>query len=247
MKITDINKNSDITVKNDTTFNISKDKVKLGIIYDMNKETNIIYNISKNIRCEIFIYFKNASIINEIVNISENSHFLKNKINSRSIAVQYNQDINLDKLAKFNGIYGSYFHENNKEVSQININHNGVRSVSYVITRSIVKKGMVEINCISNINKKYDDCITEQDLKTIILSDLGKAWNRPILNINNNNVVAKHGCAIGRVNDEQLYYLMTKGFTRNIANKLIANGFLKLLINKNYKNISLLVEKDINA
>lgn len=53
------------------------------------------------------------------------------------------------------------------------------------------------------------------------------AYTFPILEVAENEVSAAHGAAIGRVQEEQLYYLQSRGLTRQQAETLIVEGFFQ--------------------
>ncbi|HCB63797.1 MAG TPA: Fe-S cluster assembly protein SufD, partial [Fusobacteria bacterium] len=49
----------------------------------------------------------------------------------------------------------------------------------------------------------------------------------------NDDVKCSHGATIGSINEEQLFYLMSRGVTRNEAKLMLINGFLNDLLDKN--------------
>jgi hypothetical protein len=61
----------------------------------------------------------------------------------------------------------------------------------------------------------------------ILLLDKGaKAIATPDLEILNNDVVAGHSASVGQIDEEQLFYLMSRGLTEDEAKALIVEGFL---------------------
>jgi Fe-S cluster assembly protein SufD len=51
--------------------------------------------------------------------------------------------------------------------------------------------------------------------------------SKPILLINEYDCLANHGAAIGKMSDETLFYLMSRGLTRNEAFLLVLKGIVK--------------------
>jgi Fe-S cluster assembly protein SufD len=49
----------------------------------------------------------------------------------------------------------------------------------------------------------------------------------PVLQIDANDVKASHAATTGRVDEEQIYYLMSRGLNRREAEKLIVEGFFE--------------------
>jgi len=61
-----------------------------------------------------------------------------------------------------------------------------------------------------------------------------KAWadSRPKLEILANDVRCTHGATIGKINEEEIYYLNTRGLNRQNAQRLIIKGFLQNVIDR---------------
>lgn len=67
---------------------------------------------------------------------------------------------------------------------------------------------------------------------TLLLSDTALANSIPSLQIESNDVKASHGATVGQIDEEQLFYLMARGLSREQAEQLIVGGFFEHLINK---------------
>jgi len=63
-------------------------------------------------------------------------------------------------------------------------------------------------------------------LKLLMLDDKSFALAEPELEIRNNEVKASHAASVGRIDEEQLYYLCSRGMERKEARRLIIDGFL---------------------
>jgi Fe-S cluster assembly protein SufD len=69
--------------------------------------------------------------------------------------------------------------------------------------------------------------------RNLVLSDGARADSVPNLEIETGEVVgAGHASATGRFDDEQLFYLMSRGITEAEARKLVVRGFFTELLNK---------------
>lgn len=71
-----------------------------------------------------------------------------------------------------------------------------------------------------------------QKNNNLILSPLARADSIPTLEIAANDVRCSHGATAGKVAEDQLFYLMTRGLTRREAEKIIVTGFLAPLIER---------------
>lgn len=68
--------------------------------------------------------------------------------------------------------------------------------------------------------------------RNLVLSDLAKADSKPELEIKNNDLRCTHGASVGQINEDELFYLMTRGLTREEAERLIVNGFFEEVIDR---------------
>ena len=64
----------------------------------------------------------------------------------------------------------------------------------------------------------------------LLLSDGAKGQAIPSLEILENDVKAGHATTIGRIDEEALFYLQSRGLRREEASKLYVNGFLQSVI-----------------
>jgi len=59
------------------------------------------------------------------------------------------------------------------------------------------------------------------------MDDESNITANPILLIDEFDCFANHGAAIGKINDEDLFYLMSRGLTKNEAFTLMLQGMIK--------------------
>ena len=85
---------------------------------------------------------------------------------------------------------------------------------------------------IGKINKNMKRSIARQSNKGIVLGINSRLDANPLLLIDEFDVIASHGAAIGKMDDEQLYYLMSRGLTLKNAERLIISGFLSPVLKK---------------
>jgi len=68
--------------------------------------------------------------------------------------------------------------------------------------------------------------------RTVILSDKASAFPSPNLEIEANDVRCTHGASVGKVDAEQLFYLMSRGLPLDLATKMIVEGFLEEVLER---------------
>jgi Fe-S cluster assembly protein SufD len=68
--------------------------------------------------------------------------------------------------------------------------------------------------------------------RNLVLSDHAKADSKPELEILNNDVRCTHGSTVGQVDEDQLFYLQSRGVSRDEAVRLIAMGFFEDVLDR---------------
>jgi|GEM_PF-1341145 hypothetical protein len=97
---------------------------------------------------------------------------------------------------------------------------------------TLTAKGVVKDNAVATVNSlariSHESQGSKSRLSThaMILTPGAKATVNPDFEILNNDVIASHSASVGEINEEQLFYLMSRGFSRDKANQLIIEGFL---------------------
>lgn len=72
---------------------------------------------------------------------------------------------------------------------------------------------------------------TKQNAKIIVFDQGAIAKADPRLNIDENEVEASHAAVVGKLSDDHLFYLMSRGLNLNEAKKLITYGYLLPITN----------------
>ncbi|MCR2823112.1 Fe-S cluster assembly protein SufD [Lederbergia panacisoli] len=105
--------------------------------------------------------------------------------------------------------------------------HFGKNSTGHILKHGVMKDSASSIfNGIGKIEKGASGANAEQESRVLMLSEKARGDANPILLIDEDDVVAGHAASVGRVDELQLYYLMSRGITRAEAEVLIIHGFL---------------------
>jgi len=91
---------------------------------------------------------------------------------------------------------------------------------------SSIYRGLIKVHKNAQGTDAY------QANRNLLLSPKAKADSMPLLEIEANEVRCTHGATIGRVDEQQLFYLMSRGIPRRQAEKIIVDGFLRPVIDK---------------
>ncbi len=90
----------------------------------------------------------------------------------------------------------------------------------------------------SDIKKGAKKTWTRQEGKIADLSENGKGEVSPILKIDEDDIKASHGAALGKIPEDSLFYMMSRGLTMKQASALMTIGYLKPIVEE-------ISEKDI--
>lgn len=185
-----------------------------------NQEQKITINIKENSIVTIDVLKENTK--DEIIyNIGENAQVLVNKLvidNSDTIR------INLSKNSSVIYNYSTINYENNSY--KIDVFHNEENTKSKVINHGVnMNNNQLDFIVNGTIYKNSLNCICNQDNKIISIKD-NHSTIKPNLIIDNNQIEASHSAYIGSFQKEEIFYLMSRGISKNDCNKLLLRAFL---------------------
>ncbi|WP_409302532.1 Fe-S cluster assembly protein SufD [Peribacillus sp. SCS-155] len=111
--------------------------------------------------------------------------------------------------------------------------HYGKRSEGYILKHGVMKDNASSIfNGIGKIEHGATKANAEQESRVLMLSEKARGDANPILLIDEDDVTAGHAASVGRVDPIQLYYLMSRGISRQEAERLVIHGFLAPVVNQ---------------
>lgn len=77
-----------------------------------------------------------------------------------------------------------------------------------------------------DVSKNASDSTTDFREKVLMLSENATSVAVPSLDIKDNEVTAGHGAAAGKIGDDEMFYLKTRGVSEEAAKGMIARGFV---------------------
>lgn len=124
-------------------------------------------------------------------------------------------------------LYGAIFAEDNTQIDMRTVQHHMVKNcTSQALIKSVVKdkgrsiyQGLIEVEEDASLTDAY---LTNHNL---VLNNGARADSIPSLKIRNNDVKCSHGSTTGRVNEEQIFYLTSRGISPEEARQMILEGF----------------------
>jgi Fe-S cluster assembly protein SufB len=96
-----------------------------------------------------------------------------------------------------------------------------------VEVRGVAENGArIKVKGLVRIEKEAQNTDSFLSMKILLLDKRSMATAEPELEIEANRVKASHSASVGKINEEQLLYLKSRGITENEAKKAIIKGFL---------------------
>jgi len=223
----EIGKNSELHTI-DLVINDSKHKFISNACEDIVLKTNAVY--------------RNVSIQNDK---SEGyfHKFSKNKLSSKSkystfifpAGSKFNKlDLEFDLEGEDSECYlhsASFLNKKDHQEIKTRINHLAPNCKSYQKVKNVLSsdgKGVYQGKIyVKDIAQKTD---AYQLSKALLLSDSSEFNSKPELEIYADDVKCSHGATSGNIDEDSIYYLMTRGLNRKESVKLLVNGFLNEIV-----------------
>ena len=103
----------------------------------------------------------------------------------------------------------------------------GKETNGYILKHGVMRENASSVfNGIGHIKHGGTKSIANQESRVLMLSEHARGDANPILLIDEDDVEAGHAASVGRVDPEQLYYLMSRGISQKEAERLVIHGFL---------------------
>lgn len=126
-------------------------------------------------------------------------------------------------------IYGLFHGKQSEEYIVHTVQHHkSPNSKSNLLIRGVFEdESKFHYTGLVKIDKKAQKSHAYQKNQNLILSDGVFVESEPFLEIEANDVFCTHGSTTGKINEDQLYYMTSRGVSREEAKKLIVQGFLE--------------------
>ena len=142
-------------------------------------------------------------------------------------------NINLNKEnASCDWHLASLTDSSDKKDFDVSIYHNSVSTFSRLDNYGIVRdNGKLSFSGICKIEKGSHGSKAHQNAKIMVFDKLSDGIAKPILKIDDNDIEASHAAVVGKINDEHIFYLTSRGLSVDEAKRIITLGYLKPILN----------------
>lgn len=142
--------------------------------------------------------------------------------------------VSLEGDGSSSDIVGLYFGEDSQTLDyRMLINHSGRNTSSDVFLKGAVEDDAESVfTGLLRIEKDAVRTSTFETNRNLVLSENAKAHSVPNLEILCDDVVCGHGSSVGPLEEEHLYYLQSRGLSKQRAERLLIRGFFQEVIDR---------------
>lgn len=178
--------------------------------------------VSNEFNEKVNFYVDTKASLN-INTLSLNKNLVNNKTNIYLYGLFSNAYIN-NSIINTTGLNQNY---------DFNIYHWNQETTSELYNYAICKNSSsLKIQSNGIIRQGCSKSKIQQKSKGILLDLTSAIAANPLLCIDEYDVEANHGASIGAIDDDDLFYLMSRGLTRKDAEQLIVKAFVNPMVNK---------------
>ena len=211
-------------------FNDIIDKNFMNIFYNFKLKNNTIlknYKIDKSLNQNLKYSFNNIdqekNSISETFIFSAGSNYFKNEINC-NLGGEYSS-------AFINGIFS--LKNNQQHEIRSTVNHLVENTKSFQLIKSVLgKNSKAAYQGRIHVDSKAQKTDGYQLSKAILLDETSEFNAKPELEIYADDVKCSHGSASGSLNEDSIFYLMSRGLSYKQSKELLINGFMLDVVEK---------------
>lgn len=109
--------------------------------------------------------------------------------------------------------------------------HLAPHTSSKVTSKSISKDGGVAVyRGQLKIAPNAHDCTANVECDALLLDEISRTDTIPDIQIRNNDVTIAHEATVGKLSEEDIFYLMSRGIAEDEARAMIVNGFIEPIV-----------------
>ncbi len=109
--------------------------------------------------------------------------------------------------------------------------HGAPRTTSTIVSKSISKGGgRTSYRGTIKVYPGCDDSVSNVRCDALMIDEDSRSDTYPTMEIDANRVTIGHEATVGKLGEEQLFYLMSRGLPESEAAKMIVNGFIEPIV-----------------
>lgn len=142
--------------------------------------------------------------------------------------------VNLEGDGASSDLVGLYFGEGTQTLDyRLVVNHSGRNTSSDIFLKGALEDHSQSVfTGLLRIEKDAQKTSTFETNRNLVLSDNAKAHSVPNLEILCDDVICGHGSSVGPLEQDHMYYLMSRGLRKERAERLLIRGFFTEVIDR---------------
>ncbi len=109
--------------------------------------------------------------------------------------------------------------------------HQAPHTSSSVVSKSISKDGGVSVyRGLLKVAPNAHDCTASVECDALLLDEESRTDTIPDIQIRNNDVTVAHEATVGKLSEEDIFYLTSRGISSEEAKAMIVNGFIEPIV-----------------
>lgn len=106
--------------------------------------------------------------------------------------------------------------------------HAAAHTSSKVVMKSISRGGGISVyRGLLDISSRAENAISHVNCDALILDRASRSDTAPVMKIRNNNVTLAHEATAGKLSEEDIFYLCSRGLSAEEASSFIVSGFIE--------------------
>ena len=210
----------------------AKEPIKLTLL-NLKSESEINFDVQDNVFLQLSVFsVKPLNSLKITANVGENAKILTYFADFCVEETKLDADINLNKEnASCEWHLASLSRGEDKKQIAVSIYHNSPVTFGRIDNYGVCKDhSKLLFAGVSHIIKGSHGTKSHQNAKIMVFDEGAIGTAKPVLKIDENDIEASHAAVVGKISDEHLFYLTSRGLSVDEAKTLITLGYLKPIL-----------------
>lgn len=190
-------------------------------------DLHVLCKENSNSKLFILNHSKKSCVLNVRIEMKKDAQNQMGILDLQNSPLKWNHFVDLqEEGANYEILSGQLCHENIEKTCSMEVQHNAAHTTGLMKNFAVLfDKGQYEMVANGNIKKGCIEAQSHQATRVLTLGQGHKTKVIPLLLIDENDVKASHALTIGQPDEDQLYYLQSRGLTTKQAVGLLSVGY----------------------
>lgn len=210
------------------------DRQNVSILFlNMNEERNITFKIGKDSVVKYSFLQVNPINLSIKGDVDASSNLICYYADFSEEVVRLTTDINLvGESSQCTWNLASLASNKDDKEFDVSIYLRNLKTEAYINNYGVARdESRLLFSGICHIINGAHASKAHQNSKIMVFDEKSDAIAKPILKIDDNDIEASHAAVVGKISDEHMFYLTSKGLSEAEARELITYGYLKPILN----------------